>query len=192
MAAGLSAMASGALAQSTRPVLSGGSMAYVLQADAYAKTRAAAVRKLAACGRDFVVIDMAFDGSPAGAWTKHEVRAIRAGKPGRKVVAYFSVGEAEDYRGYWNPLWDADHDGQPDAGAPAWLGNVNKVQPASHVDPILADLARLQATGKPVWVIEYGTKEAARQRSMTQVPAHGFSLLLTDRNLTTLGQAYPP
>jgi len=32
-----------------------------------------------------------------------------------------SVGEAEDYRWYWNPSWDANHDGKPDPGAPSWL-----------------------------------------------------------------------
>lgn len=314
-AAVLGALAVGASAQSAGPALPAGAMAYVLQADVFAKNRAAAVRKLAACGRDFVVIDMAFDGGAGGAWTKDEVRAIRAGKTGRKVIAYFSIGEAEDYRSYWNPLWDANHDGHPDAGAPAWLGEVNpdwpgnykvrywqpawqaiilgeldklvtngfdgvyldlvdafetfeydpvsgdwidnrvnpetgrsyrkdmvrwvraiaerarqtrpafrvipqngspllrnqafrsaidgigiedlftegnQMQPGNHTNPILTDLARLTAMGKPVWVIEYGTKAAARQRSIDQVPAHGFSLLLTDRNLTTLGLAYTP
>lgn len=309
------ALTMGASAQSNAPVLSAGSMAYVLQADAFAKNRAAAVRKLTACDRDFVVIDMAFDGNPAGAWTKAEVRAIRAGKAGRKVMAYLSVGEAEDYRGYWDPQWDADGDGEPDPGAPGWLGPANpdwpgnyrvrywqpewqgimlealdrlvtngfdgvyldvvdafeyfeydavsgdwidnrvnpetgrtyrrdmvlwvraiaaraherraafrvipqngsqllrhkafrsvidgigiedlftegnKMQPSGHTDPILADLARLRADGKPVWVIEYGVKEAARQRSLTRASAAGFSLLLTDRNLTTLGQASLP
>src|SRR6185295_15943899 len=35
------------------------SLAYVLQADALAKSKAAAVEKLAACGRDWIVLDAA-------------------------------------------------------------------------------------------------------------------------------------
>ena len=291
------------------------SMAYVLQADAFAKTRAAAVRRLAACDRDLVVIDIAYDGSPAGAWTKAEVRAIRAGKPGRRVVAYLSIGEAEDYRAYWNTAWDANRDGKPDPGAPAFLGEANpdwpgnyrvrywqpawqaivlnmldgvvargfdgvymdivdafetyeydpvsgdwidnrinpetgrtyrrdmvawvdtlaararlkkpsftvipqngsqllrfkvfrntvsgigiedlftdgnRTQPASHVDPILADLQRIIGQHKPVFLIEYGVTERARTVSQTRARQNDLSLLLTDRDLKTLGKCYIP
>ncbi len=285
------------------------SMAYVLQADAFANTRAGAIRQLADSGRDLVVIDSVFDGSAAGPWTRAEIRAIRAGKTGRKVVAYLSIGEVEDYRPYWQAAWDANQDGQPDAGAPAFLGDVNPdwpgnyrvrywqpawqslvlgmldgiaakgfdgvyldivdafetweydpdaqdwienrmnpetgrtyrrdmilwvkaiaararrahpgflvipqngspllrakgfrnvisgigiedlftegnaLQPAGHVNPILADLALL-AEGKPVWLIEYGSRIRARTASQAGAEAHGFSLLLTDRELKTLG-----
>ncbi len=30
-----------------------------------------------------------------------------------------SIGEAENYRWYWQNEWDADNDGQPDSGAPS-------------------------------------------------------------------------
>lgn len=285
-------------------------MAYVLQADAFARTRAGAVRKLAGCDRDIVVMDGSFDGNPGGEWTRPEIKTIRAGKAGRTVLAYLSIGEAEDYRAYWNPAWDADGDGRPDPGAPSFLGDENpdwpgnyrvrywqpawqaivlgqldalqdrgfdgvyldivdafetweydsvsgdwienrinpetgrtyrrdmivwvktiaaagrqrrpgflvfpqngspllrsrgfrqaisgigiedlftegnRAQPAGHVNGILADLALLQAQGKPVLLIEYGTREAARERSRVGAAANGLSLLLTDRNLTTLG-----
>jgi len=101
------------------------SFAYVLQADALAPSRREAVRRLAGCGRDWIVIDTAFDGGDEGGWTPADVAAVRAGKAGRKVLAYLSVGEAEDYRGYWRREWDADRDGRPDAGAPAWLCGEN-------------------------------------------------------------------
>jgi cysteinyl-tRNA synthetase len=288
----------------------GQTMAYVLQADAFAPTRAAAVRKLAACDRDIVVIDASFDGGPGGAWTKAEIKAIRSGKAGRRVLAYLSIGEAEDYRAYWQAAWDSDANGVPDPGAPAFLGDENpdwpgnyrvrywqpawqaivlsmlsgilaqgfdgayldivdafetweydsgtgdwieqrlnpetgqtyrrdmvlwvrtiataarqrragflvfpqngaallrsrgfrntvsgigiedlftegnKLQPVGHVDPILAELARLKALGKPVLLIEYGTRARARTASKSGAGANGFSLLLTDRALTTLG-----
>ena len=101
------------------------SMAYVLQADKLARKKADAVAKLAACGRALIVIDYSHSGDADGKWTGEQIRAIRAGKSGRKVVAYLSIGEAEDYRGYWQRIWDRNRDGQPDEGAPDFLCAVN-------------------------------------------------------------------
>lgn len=101
------------------------SFAYVLQADRLARSRADAVRRLAACGRDWMVVDACYDGGVEGRWTAAEVTSIRQGKAGRKVLAYLSIGEAETYRPYWCPEWDANHDGQPDRAAPGWLCDEN-------------------------------------------------------------------
>ncbi|MBN2584407.1 MAG: endo alpha-1,4 polygalactosaminidase [Planctomycetes bacterium] len=101
------------------------SFAYVLQADALAESRAEAVKKLQECGRDLIVLDASYSGGKDGAWTRDEVDAIRSGKLGRKVVAYLSIGEAEDYRSYWQSSWDADRDGKPDPAAPKFLGPEN-------------------------------------------------------------------
>lgn len=106
-----------------QPAFAPKSMAYVLQADKLASTRAAAVQKLASSDRDIIVIDAAF--SSDGDWTPAEIETIRAGKSGRRVVAYVSIGEAEDYRPYWQKSWDADHDGKPDATAPKFLNTEN-------------------------------------------------------------------
>lgn len=285
-------------------------LAYVLQADAFATTRAEAVRRLAESGRDWIVLDAAYAGGTRGAWTAAEIRAIRAGKPGRRVLAYLSIGEAEDYRAYWRRAWDADRDGRPDAGAPAWLldenpawagnykvrywrgawqrvilaqldriiqagfdgvyldivdafeffeydpaadrwidhrrnpetgrsyridmiawvrriaaharrqkpgfrvvpqngvqllasGTYRRTITAIGVEDLFTNGNRLQSRaqvafaleflrpfargGKPVWVIEYGTKASAVSRSLQGAKANGFRLLLTDRELKTLG-----
>ena len=100
------------------------SMAYVLQTENLG-TRKAAVAKLAKSGSGLIVIDFAYDGSSEGKWTKSEIDNIRAGKKGRKVVAYISIGEAEDYRRYWRKSWDKNKDGVPDKGAPPFLNSVN-------------------------------------------------------------------
>lgn len=97
-----------------------GSMAYVLQADGLAESREAVVEKLRTCGRDVVVLDAVFS-TDAGEWKPAELAVIRSGKKGRRVVAYVSIGEAEDYRPYWQKSWDANGDGKPDAGAPSFL-----------------------------------------------------------------------
>ena len=97
------------------------SFAYILQADAFAKTKPAAVAQLKACDRDWIVLDAAFDGDTP--WERADLDAIRSGKEGRKVVAYISIGEAEDYRPYWRPEWGSG--GKLTAAAPAWLGIEN-------------------------------------------------------------------
>jgi len=85
-----------------KPIFAPKSMAYVLQADRLASSREAVVQQLAACDRDLIVIDAAFNG--AGDWTPAEIETIRAGKNGRRVVAYVSIGEAEDYREIINAI----------------------------------------------------------------------------------------
>jgi cysteinyl-tRNA synthetase len=101
------------------------SMAYVLQCDRLDGNRASAVRKLRDCERDLIVIDPSFSGAADGRWLKNEVDAIRAGRTSRLVLAYISIGEAEDYRPYWQKGWDANRDGKPDASAPTFLCEVN-------------------------------------------------------------------
>lgn len=109
------------LACPARAGLSPASLAYILQADAFAGTKSDAVKKLAACGRDWIVLDATFaEGAP---WTRADIEAIRAGQPGRKVIAYVSIGEAEVYRTYWRKEWSSN--GHVSAAAPAWLGTEN-------------------------------------------------------------------
>lgn len=121
--ASLALLGSSAAAQTTPT-----SLAYVLQADARASTPAQAVQSLAASGRDWIVIDAAFDGTTA--WTPADIATIRQGKSGRKVIAYLSVGEAEDYRSYWQPQWVRKN--KPTSLAPSWLGPVNPDWPGNY------------------------------------------------------------
>ncbi len=94
------------------------SFAYVLQADAFARTKTAAVAQLRNCERDWIIIDTQFDN--ASAWQPADLEQIRHGKTNRKVVAYISIGEAEDYRPYWRSEWG--HHGKLTTNAPVWLG----------------------------------------------------------------------
>ncbi len=81
---------------------------------------------------DLVVTDYSSDGSDAGRFSSGEVGRIRGSGKGKVVLAYMSIGEAEDYRFYWNSNWDNNHDGTPDAGAPAWLGPANPQFPNNY------------------------------------------------------------
>ena len=95
--------------------------AYILQADSFAKTKSATVAQLKESGRDWIVLDAAFAGNTP--WEQADLDAIRSGKAKRKVVAYLSIGEAEDYRPYWQSEWV--NNGKRIASAPAWLGIEN-------------------------------------------------------------------
>jgi len=97
------------------------SFAYVLQADAFAKSKRQAVKLFAACGRDWIILDTAFDAETL--WSRADLERIRRGQSGRKVLAYISIGEAEDYRAYWREEWGGR--GTLTAAAPAWLGPEN-------------------------------------------------------------------
>ncbi len=69
---------------------------------------------------DLLVTDYSRDGTPSGAWTADEVARMtrRAGLKPRIVLAYMSIGEAENYRYYWQRHWTV--------APPRWLGPENE------------------------------------------------------------------
>ncbi len=69
-----------------------------------------------------VVMDYSSDGTEDTKFTVDEIRDIR--ESGKTVIAYFSIGEAEDYRFYWKPEWNAT--------PPAWLGPENAEWPGNY------------------------------------------------------------
>ena len=73
-------------------------------------------------GYDLVVMDYSADGDDETAFTAEQIAALKHSPGGDKtLLAYLSIGEAENYRFYWQPNWDANDDSEPDDGAPAWL-----------------------------------------------------------------------
>lgn len=79
---------------------------------------AGAVDALSRSGYDLLVVE------PTGTYRqgsrfdmKAMVDRLHAGRPGRCVLAYFSLGEADENRAYWQKSWkapDRDHRGSPD------------------------------------------------------------------------------
>lgn len=97
------------------------SYGYILQADQFAKSKDSAVQLLTNCDRDWIILDPAYE---SGAdWETTDLKKIRAGKAGRKIIAYISIGEAEEYRAYWKKDWGSD--GKLTKQAPDWLLAVN-------------------------------------------------------------------
>ena len=73
------------------------------------------LRNVGASKYDLVVMDYSRQGDAATQWTGAQIKALRGSAGGPKVLlAYLSIGEAEDYRFYWQSGWRT--------GNPAWLG----------------------------------------------------------------------
>ena len=89
------------------PVLAeaGPSFAYILQAEKFAKSKEAFVRKINESQRELVVIDYSFDGGKEGIWRLQKIAAMKKSDSRRRIIAYLSIGEAENYRPYWKKEW---------------------------------------------------------------------------------------
>src|SRR3989304_1069653 len=82
---------------------------------------------------DIVIMDYSKDGSDSDRFGVEEIDELKNSAGGSKrVLAYMSIGEAENYRFYWEESWDADNDGKSDTGAPAWLGPSNPDWPGNY------------------------------------------------------------
>jgi cysteinyl-tRNA synthetase len=82
--------------------------------------------RIAASHFDAVVIDYSGDaaeGADGKPFTPEQVHLMQNGPGGpKKVLAYLSIGEAEDYRFYWKSTWDKKNAGKPGTANPSWLG----------------------------------------------------------------------
>lgn len=80
------------------------------------------INNLANTAYDIVVIDYSMDGTDDEAYTNAQIQSLKTS--GKIVLAYLSIGEAEDYRFYWQDSWA---DAPPD-----WLGPENKNWPGNY------------------------------------------------------------
>ncbi len=97
---------------------------YVLQPG----TAGATPVEIAATDFDLVVMDYSADGDEISEFSAQQISDLKAS--GKVVLAYFSIGEAEDYRWYWDPTWNDDP--PPDPDAPTWLGPFNPDFPTNY------------------------------------------------------------
>ena len=75
---------------------------------------------------NLVTIDYSKDGSDSSRYTANDLAALH--RNGKQALAYLSIGEAEDYRYYFDSHWVSNAANglkQPDADAPDWLGRTN-------------------------------------------------------------------
>ena len=96
------------------------------------------------------MIDPTADGSDATRFGAEDVARMQRRRDGsrRPVLAYLSIGEAEDYRAYWRPEWSS--------APPPWLGPENPDWEGNYKvrywddawrDLVLAALARIAEAG---------------------------------------------
>ncbi len=122
--------------------------AYVLQPEQLADSRESAISKLANCDRDWIILDVSFGGDEQSRWTPAELQTIRHGKAGRKMIAYLSIGEAENYRSYWKPGWKQNPPDFLMKENPDWPGNYGvKFWVKSWQQIILEEIDKITAQG---------------------------------------------
>ncbi|MBO0343968.1 endo alpha-1,4 polygalactosaminidase [Roseibium sp. CAU 1637] len=110
----------------------------------------ASLNGIAASPYQLVVIDHSRDGSSAGAYSRESIAGLKKMPDGRRrlVVSYFSIGEAEDYRGYWQPEWFNTPPQWLEEENPNWPGNyVVKFWDPQWQDVMIAQLDRIIAAG---------------------------------------------
>lgn len=98
-----------------------GSFLYLLDTSQFTN-RTAYLDALRSTGHDLLIIDAEYEGSPL---TGTEVASLKVRADGttRLVVAYLSIGEAEDYRWYWQDGWVEDPPTWLNEENPDWRGN---------------------------------------------------------------------
>ena len=74
----------------------------------------------------YIIMDYSADGSKAREFKRKQIEDLRNSLPGKRVVlSYISIGEAEDYRFYWNKNWKPDPDYPNWKGSPKFMGPEN-------------------------------------------------------------------
>ncbi|HLY31378.1 MAG TPA: MJ1477/TM1410 family putative glycoside hydrolase [Ktedonobacterales bacterium] len=82
---------------------------------------------IGASAYELAVIDYSADGSGAQASTAAQIARLRTSGCQRRVVAYLSIGEAENYRWYWQNGWRPGG-----AGSPSWLAAEDSDWPGNY------------------------------------------------------------
>jgi len=94
---------------------------YLLNPDAFA-TKQAFIDALSETNYDAIIIDCFFD---EVLLTASDIIQLKVKKNGgsRLVISYMSIGEAEDYRFYWQTAWNSTKPEWIEAENPDWEGN---------------------------------------------------------------------
>lgn len=122
--------------------------AYVLQAEQLAESRQSVVQLLTESGRDMLIIDAFYESSEDGRWKKTELQQMKSINKNRKIICYFSIGEAEVYRPYWNTDWNENKPEFILSENPDWPGNFKvKYWDQEWQKVIFTELEKISAQG---------------------------------------------
>ncbi|PCJ83753.1 MAG: hypothetical protein COA57_10480 [Flavobacteriales bacterium] len=70
---------------------------------------------------ELIVMDYSLNGDDASKFTTQEISQIK--NSGKKAIAYLSIGEAENYRFYWDTAWNTFNPAFLGPENPDWPGN---------------------------------------------------------------------
>ncbi len=95
---------------------------YLINPDNF-QSKSDLIQRLSATNYDLIIMDMFFVNQVS--FTASEIAQLKHKANGgeRLVVSYMSIGEAEDYRFYWQSSWNADKPIWLDMENPDWAGN---------------------------------------------------------------------
>ena len=96
---------------------------YLINTENYLK-KSLFISSVTSYNYDLLILDLFFNS--ASEFTASEIEELRAKANGGRslVIAYLSIGEAEDYRYYWQSGWKT--------GNPSWLGAENPDWPGNY------------------------------------------------------------
>ena len=86
------------------------------------ETKAGFLNELAGTSYDALILDLEFEEAPLLAADVEQLKA-KANGGTRLVLCYLSIGEAEDYRSYWDSSWSANPPEWLLEENPDWAGN---------------------------------------------------------------------
>ena len=99
---------------------------YLINPENYS-TKSAFLAALQATDYDLILIDLFYENDTSGpeALTTADITSLKVKENGasRLVICYMSIGEAEDYRYYWDESWDSSPPEWLERENPAWEGN---------------------------------------------------------------------
>ena len=99
---------------------------YLINAESFS-TKTAFINAVRATNYDAVIMDLYFNDGTAFTAQEIESMQVKANGAKRLLICYMSIGEAEDYRYYWQTAWNSAKPDWMEAQNPDWPGNY-KVQ----------------------------------------------------------------
>lgn len=95
---------------------------YLINGDNYG-TKQQFIDAVSQTSYDVVIMDLFHNEEQFTPSDLDQIR-VKSGGGERLLICYVSIGEAEDYRYYWDPSWDTQR--------PSWLGNENPDWPGNY------------------------------------------------------------
>ena len=86
-------------------------------------SRADLINAISATNYDLVILDLFFNDNTTFLPSEIDALKVKSNGGSRLVIAYMSIGEAEDYRYYWDNSWDNNEPEWLDDENSDWAGN---------------------------------------------------------------------